>query len=93
MNFECKAIGVENPVWYLGYPVKEESKYFLFNGHKKIEVREETICRNTGKVDSNGEMLYQNDVIMGSGNTYMAIRFGKYEAYCPNDKYYMEWGE
>ena len=47
LNFECKAIGVENPVWYFGYPVKEESKYFLFNGHKKIEVREETICRMT----------------------------------------------
>ncbi len=58
-----------------------EDTVFLGNG---------TPMRFTGKKDSNGNDLYEGDIIRGNNGVLMVIRYGLYTAYCPADKAWMD---
>lgn len=46
-----------------------------------------SIKRYTGQLDVNKEMLWEDDEIVSELNgVHMFIRYGEYEAYCPEDK-------
>lgn len=55
-----------------------------------IEVVPETVTRCTGKHDVAGNVLCEGDVYRNPDNLVFEICYGKYQAYCPADKCYME---
>lgn len=55
-----------------------------------IEVIPETVTRCTDKHDIPGNVLFEGDVYRNPDNLVFEICYGKYQAYCPADKCYME---
>lgn len=55
-----------------------------------IEVILETVTRCTDKHDISGNVLFEGDVYRNADNLVFEICYGKYQAYCPADKCYME---
>lgn len=55
------------------------------------EVNPDTFCFSTGKVYMNGELAYSGDIFESqSCGLKMVIKYGTYQAYCPEDKSYMD---
>lgn len=54
------------------------------------EQRAYTVLRSTGKPDSNGQEVFEGDIIENFNGLRMKIRFGTYQAWCPVDKCYMD---
>lgn len=103
----CRAKKKGNPdsTWYIGEAVVLVDRAFILTDDeirmqedgtaeigKWIEVDPETVQRYTGKEDSQGNKLFEGDVIqsMISKTVKMEICYGRYGAYCPNDREYME---
>lgn len=55
-----------------------------------IEVIPETVTRCTDKHDIPGNVLFEGDVYRNPDNLLFEVCYGKYQAYCPADKCYME---
>lgn len=55
-----------------------------------IEVIPGTVTRCTEKHDVAGNVLFEGDVYRNPDNLVFEICYGKYQAYCPADKCYME---
>ena len=55
-----------------------------------IEVVPETVTRCTDKHDIPGNVLFEGDVYRNPDNLLFEVCYGKYQAYCPADKCYME---
>ena len=55
-----------------------------------IEVVPETVTRCTDKHDILGNVLFEGDVYRNPDNLLFEVCYGKYQAYCPADKCYME---
>lgn len=62
----------------------------LPNKHLQATVRPETLSMFSGKKDSTGKRIFQNDIIKNPDGVIMVVKFGKYDAYCPADKCYMD---
>lgn len=74
---------------------RELKRYSEENGYlilRAMEVIPETIQRFACVEDMTGERLFEGDVIYNPEHrtVRMEICYGKYAAYCPNDKEYME---
>ena len=54
------------------------------------EQRAYTVLRSTGKPGSNGQEVFEGDIIENFNGLRMKIRFGTYQAWCPVDKCYMD---
>lgn len=54
------------------------------------EQRAYIVLRSTGKPDSNGQEVFEGDIIENFNGFRMKIRFGTYQAWCPVDKCYMD---
>lgn len=55
-----------------------------------IEVEPETVTRCCDKHDIPGNVLFEGDVFRNPDNLLFEVCYGKYQAYCPADKCYME---
>lgn len=60
-----------------------------------VPLEEVRLMRNTGKLDISGEFVYDGDFIESHQGTQildilMLVKYGTYEAYCPQDDVYME---
>lgn len=96
-----KAKQTENGRWIEGYLMDENriNRPYLDTGsrlYEEFEVMPETICRCTGREDISGQKIYQNDIIkshLPDGRIpalNMVVKYGTYEAYCPEDAEYMD---
>lgn len=88
----------------LWYPHVKQMRYFsngkveYMDGHWGIFLPAEssaiieagTPMRFTGKRDSKGNVLYEEDIIKGNQGVLMVIRYGLYTAYCPADDAWMD---
>ena len=91
---------IDNGEWVEGYIIKYSS------GHAQIlresnelpadymyfyEVNPQTVCRCTGKEYMDSDIAYEWDIFesQASGDL-MILRYGTYQAYCPQDKVYMD---
>lgn len=54
------------------------------------EQRAYTVLRSTGKLDGNGQEVFEGDIIENFNGLRMKIRFGTYWAWCPVDECYMD---
>lgn len=54
------------------------------------EQRAYIVLRSTGKLDSNGQEVFEGDIIENFNGFRMRIRFGTYWAWCPLDERYMD---
>lgn len=100
----AKLMGDMSGTWHIGNVVcVENGKSFMLmqdgyseeNGYlilRAMEVIPETIQRFACVEDMTGERLFEGDVIYNPEHrtVRMEICYGKYAAYCPNDKEYME---
>lgn len=77
---ECLVIGIH----------KENHWIIEENGNICI-VDPSTICRCTGKEYMNGEAVYEGDIFESQAcGLKMILKYGTYQAYCPEDKEYMD---
>lgn len=101
----CRAkISREDDTWYIGEIITSGDKVFMLKDDKYeaiggnasfknfVEVDPETVQRYTGKEDSEGNKLFEGDIMSSeySKTVKMEICYGRYGAYCPNDCQYME---
>lgn len=102
----CKAKAIHDGKWIIGYYVCDEcaDKHYIFmatlirKGVKEWiyhEIDKDTLCRHTGKFDIAGIGIYQGDYVESHDGDktlalIMTVKYGTYEAYCPEDKCYME---
>lgn len=103
----CRAKKKDDPdsAWYVGEAVVLDDRAFVLvddeirmqeDGTAKIgkwiEADPETVQRYTGKEDTQGNKLFEGDVIQSliSKTVKMEICYGRYGAYCPYDREYME---
>ncbi len=59
------------------------------------EVDPETVCRCTGRCDISGKLMYEGDIFESLQGTQtltytLIMKYGVYQAYCPEDKEYMD---
>lgn len=59
-----------------------------------VSLKDIVLMKNTGKQDISGEYVYEGDFIESHQGTQildilMFVKYGTYEAYCPNDDAYM----
>lgn len=97
----AKRNGCRDGSWYIGATVSFYGRAFILVEEPEfidgkigqwMEVDPETVQRFTGKNDEDGKPLFEGDVIgtMASQIVRMEICYGKYGAFCPNDREYME---
>lgn len=60
-----------------------------------VSLKDIVLMKNTGKQDISGECVYEGDFIESHQGTQildilMLVKYGTYEAYCPNDDAYMD---
>lgn len=60
-----------------------------------VPLKDVILMKNTGKQDIFGEFVYEGDFIESHQGTQildilMLVKYGTYEAYCPNDAVYMD---
>lgn len=60
-----------------------------------VPLEDIVLMKNTGKHDISGECVYEGDFIESHQGTQildilMLVKYGTYEAYCPNDDAYMD---
>ena len=63
--------------------------------HGNVSLKDVILMKNTGKKDISGEFVYEGDFIESHQGTQildilMLVKYGTYEAYCPNDDAYMD---
>ena len=64
-----KAKRKDNNEWVIGYYVwfERSNGHYIYSNEKRgtivYAVLPETICRNTGLVDTNGKSIYENDIV------------------------------
>lgn len=63
--------------------------------HGNVSFKDVILMKNTGKQDISGEFVYEGDFIESHQGTQildvlMLVKYGTYEAYCPNDDAYMD---
>lgn len=87
----------KNPIPIHHYILFERmTDWGLPNQMYQVEVDPETVCRCTGREDISGQKIYQNDIIeshLPDGRILalnMVVKYGTYEAYCPEDAEYMD---
>ncbi len=87
-----KAKRIDNGKWVTGFYVKGSDMYgeevhvifetdAIFYSHGDLdgfaEINPATICQCTGLKDKNGELIWENDIVMEESNT-APIKFGMY---------------
>lgn len=90
----CRGKRTDNGEWVEGYLIVDEkdySKYFIgyvFGTNEDgtphdldaVQVDPSTICRCTGREDMNGELIWENDILMCHGNSEDLVKavFGEF---------------
>lgn len=96
----AKRKGARNKVWYIGEVVTFNGRAFILvedpefaDGKIRgwMEAEPETVQRYTGKMDDAGNRLFEGDVLGTMSQVVrMEICYGRYGAFCPHDREYME---
>lgn len=98
---QAKKKGCRDGAWFVGETATIDEKVFILVGTPEIadgkigewmEVERNTVQRFAGKEDVSGRPLFEGDVIgtEASKIVRMEICYGRYGAFCPNDREYME---
>lgn len=99
---EFNNIWVEGDIIHSGGKVYIHPVNNVVNVQKEIgkniilhEVQSDTVCKSTECPDISGQMIYQGDRLEVHQGTQvlaldMIVKYGKYRAYCPADKEYMD---
>lgn len=96
----AKKKGSGDGAWYIGEAVTFDGRAFILVSNPEfvngkigewMEVDPDTVQRYTGKEDDSGNRLFEGDVVGTMSRTVrMEICYGRYGAFCPHDREYME---
>lgn len=82
----CRGKRTDNGEWFNGYPVPLADRihlcfYVTDDLIFKPEIRQETLCYNTGQFDEGGNVIFENDIVFDTlDNEFCVVEWDDYNS-------------